>query len=214
MKFSGITYLLLLISVLFISRCARVGAPPGGPKDEDPPKVKKSTPENYSVNFDQKTIKVDFDEYVLLKELNQKLIVSPPLEDKPNVRLKGKSMIIEIEEELHDNTTYTFNFNDAIVDNNESNPIVNYQFVFSTGQVLDSLKYGGGIIDAFNLQIPEEVYILMYDDLSDSVIYKSRPLYVSKADEKGNFLIQNLKADTFQIYALKDANMNVMYELM
>jgi len=204
--------LLLLVSAIFISRCARVGAPPGGPKDEDPPKVKKSTPENYSVNFDQKTIKVEFDEYVLLKEVNQKLIVSPPLKDKPKVRLKGKSMIIEIEEELYDNTTYTFNFNDAIVDNNESNPIENYQFVFSTGQVLDSLKYGGGIIDAFNLQVPEEVHILMYDDLSDSAIYKLRPLYVSKADENGNFLIQNLKADTFQIFALQDANMNFLYE--
>ena len=195
-----------------MSRCARVGAPPGGPKDEDPPKVKKSTPENYSVNFDQKTIKVEFDEYVLLKEVNQKLIVSPPLEDKPNVKLKGKSMIIEIEEELHDNTTYTFNFNDAIVDNNESNPLADYQFVFSTGQVLDSLKYGGGIIDAFNLKVPEEVHVLVYDDLSDSVLYKKRPLYVSKADENGNFLIQNLKADTFQIFALQDANMNFLYE--
>ena len=204
--------MLLLISALFISRCARVGAPPGGPKDEDPPKVKKSTPENYSVNFDKKTIKVEFDEYVLLKEVNQKLIVSPPLEDKPNVKLKGKSMIIEIEEELHDSTTYTFNFNDAIVDNNESNPLADYQFVFSTGQVLDSLKYGGGIIDAFNLKVPEEVHVLMYDDLSDSVLYKKRPLYVSKADENGNFLIQNLKADTFQIFALQDANMNFLYE--
>ena len=204
--------MLLLISALFISRCARVGAPPGGPKDEDPPKVKKSTPENYSINFDKKTIKVEFDEYVLLKEVNQKLIVSPPLEDKPNVKLKGKSMIIEIEEELHDSTTYTFNFNDAIVDNNESNPLADYQFVFSTGQVLDSLKYGGGIIDAFNLKVPEEVHVLMYDDLSDSVLYKKRPLYVSKADENGNFLIQNLKADTFQIFALQDANMNFLYE--
>ncbi len=213
MKATRISYLLLFISILLISGCAKIAAPPGGPKDEEPPKIKKSVPENYSTNFDQKTIKIDFDEHVVLKEVNQKLIISPPLLENPEIRMKGKSLIIEIEEELYENTTYTFNFNDAIVDLNESNPFVNFQYVFSTGDELDSLKFGGEIVNAFNLSVPEEVHVLLYDDLSDSAIYKHKPLYVSKADENGNFLIQNLKADTFQIFALQDANLDFLYDL-
>ncbi|MDX2443977.1 MAG: Ig-like domain-containing protein [Bacteroidales bacterium] len=212
MKRTTSIYLVLLFLVLFVSQCAKISSPAGGAKDEDPPKIKKSTPENYSVNFNEKTIKVEFDEYVVLKEVNQKLLVSPPLQEKPEVSIKGKSLIIEIDEELIDNTTYTFNFNDAIVDNNESNPFVNYQYVFSTGEVLDSLKFGGGTIDAFKLEVLEDVHVLLYDDLSDSAIYKQKPLYVSKADENGDFLIHNLKADTFQLFALQDVNLNFLYD--
>jgi len=205
-------YLFLIFLVMVVSDCARVGAPPGGEKDETPPEVTKSTPENYSVNFIGKSIEVTFDEYIRLNDINQKLIVSPPLETRPQTQIKGKGFKLTFEDDLKKNTTYTFNFSDAIEDNNEGNVLNNFQFVFSTGPKLDSLSFQGSIINAFDLQVPEDVYILLYDNLSDSAIFNETPLYVSKANEKGIFRLNNLKADSFHIYALQDGNMNYRYD--
>ena len=203
---------LLIVVVLLLQHCARIAAPPGGPKDVDPPNLKESDPLNYSNNFDEKTIEIEFDEFIVLKDVNSQLIISPPLEKKPVVTVKGKKLLIELDEELHENTTYTFNFGNAIVDNNESNPLTNFQFVFSTGEEIDSLSFKGNILKAFDLSIPEEVSILLYDNLSDSAVFKEKPLYVSKVNKEGYFEINNLKADTFQIFALQDGNINYTYE--
>jgi len=217
MKFKRLNAALLNISLLIVvvallQHCARIAAPPGGPKDVDPPNLKESDPPNYSNNFDDETIEIEFDEFIVLKDVNSQLIVSPPLEKKPVVTVKGKKLLIELDEELHENTTYTFNFGNAIVDNNESNPLTNFQFVFSTGDQIDSLSFKGNILTAFDLSIPEEISILLYDNLSDSAVFKEKPLYVSKVNKEGYFEINNLKADTFQIFALQDGNMNYTYE--
>ena len=203
---------LLGFVVVLLTHCARIAAPPGGPKDEDPPVVEKSEPLNYSSNFDGESMEIEFDEFINLRDINEQLIISPPLEKKPVTTVKGKKLIVELDEDLHENTTYTFNFGNAIVDNNESNPLTNFQFVFSTGDQIDSLSFKGNILMAFNLSIPEEVSILLYDNLSDSAVFKEKPLYVSKVNEEGYFEINNLKADTFQIFALQDENMNYTYE--
>ena len=115
--------------------CAQQGSPSGGPRDEDPPVVLESEPLNYSTNFEAKKIRISFDEYIVLENVNQQLIVSPPMEEQPTVKLRKKTIIIEFEEELLPNTTYTFNFGDAIKDLHEGNKLQNFEYVFSTGRL-------------------------------------------------------------------------------
>ncbi|UCG28226.1 MAG: Ig-like domain-containing protein [Bacteroidales bacterium] len=202
----------VLLFVILLTHCAKVGSPSGGEVDKTPPRVLKSYPDNYSVDFQGKKIEITFDEYIQLMELNQKLIISPPMKEKPDIRLKGKSILVDIEEELLENTTYTFNFFDAIADNNANNPLENFEFVFSTGNTIDSLSLEGKAIKAFDLQPEENVFIVVHENLDDSAFMKMIPVYVTKADEKGFFRINNMKQDTFRVFALKDANMNYMYD--
>ena len=205
--------ILFIITTLYFS-CAQQGSPSGGPRDEDPPLILESAPSNYSTGFDAKKIQITFDEYIVLDNVNQELIVSPPMEEKPRVRLKGKSLIIEFEEELKDSTTYTFNFGSAIKDLHEGNILLNFEYVFSTGDVLDSLSVRGTLKYAIDLKVPDEpISIMLYDDLRDSVPLTEIPLYVGRSDDSGVFSVNNLKADTFKIFALKDGNYNLLYDL-
>lgn len=191
-----------------------MGSLVGGAIDEDPPVVVDSKPANYSLNFDRKNIEITFDEFIILKDINQQLVVSPPVEERLDVRLKNKSIFIELENELRENTTYTLNFGEAIEDNNEGNQLLNYEFVFSTGDYLDSLSVGGRLMNANDLSpVEEAVHIMLYDNLSDSVVYNEIPIYIGKTDKEGNFRINNLKADTFKIFALKDVNNNFLFDL-
>lgn len=212
MKAKHVILLLIGTTFIFLYHCAKVGTPSGGKLDESPPEIKKSIPENYSTNVQTNKFEITFDEYIQLKEINQKLLVSPPLKVRPEIRLKGKSLIVDLSEDLTPNTTYTFNFFDAIVDNNEGNPLENFEFVISTGEQIDSLSVSGNVIRAFDLETEENVYILLHENLEDSAFTNLVPNYVSKADEFGNFRLNNLKADTFRLYALKDANMNYRYD--
>lgn len=205
--------ILFIITALYFS-CAQQGSPSGGPRDEDPPMILESTPSNYSTGFYAKKIQITFDEYIVLDNVNQELIVSPPMEEKPEVRLKGKSLIIQFEEELKDSTTYTFNFGSAIKDLHEGNVLLNFEYVFSTGDVLDSLSVQGTLKYAVDLKVPDEpISIMLYDDLRDSVPLTEIPLYVGRSDDSGVFSVNNLKADTFKIFALKDGNYNLLYDL-
>ena len=213
MKKYQVIFAIVSVLILFWG-CAKIGSPTGGPKDETPPRVIGSVPDNYSINFDQKRIEIEFNEYIQLKNINQELVVSPPQKEKPVVRLRNKMMIIDLEEELLDSTTYTFNFGQAIVDNNESNLLENWQFVFSTGKYIDSLGVSGLIVNAFDLKTSEEpVTIMLYDKFNDSVPYLERPIYIGKSNKKGYFEVNNLKSDTFKVFALKDKNYNLIYDL-
>ena len=208
-----IAYFLFILFFLGITNCAKMGSLTGGPKDEDPPRVVESSPENYSLQFDRDKIEITFDEFIQLDNVNQQLVVSPPLSKKPVVRLKNKTLLIELEEDLRENTTYTLNFGGAIKDNNEGNPLTNFEFVFSTGDYLDSLTIGGTLLNAFDLKPSEEpVMVMLYDDLSDSVVFKDIPVYVGKSEKDGSYRINNLKADTFKLFALKDVNNNFLFD--
>jgi len=204
----------LLLVLIFFAGCAKMGYLEGGKKDINPPRLISSRPLNYSSNFKGQKIELDFDEYIVLKNPNQELIISPPLPKKPDVRIKNKSIIIDLKNELRENTTYTLNFGKAIADNNEGNLLTNFEFVFSTGSYLDSLSVKGTILNSFNLQPSKESIIIgLYDQLEDSVPLKSIPVYVGKTDDKGLFMINNVKADTFKIFALKDLNNNLIFDL-
>ncbi len=147
---------------ILIAGCAKISSPSGGPKDKEPPVIVKSIPLNGSKNFKGKKIVITFNEYVALDKINEKFMVSPPMEKKPKVSMRGKNVVIEYEDELRDSTTYTFYFQDAIRDLNEGNTINNYQFVFSTGPVIDSLSVTGNVYKAFDLNPPEETLVVLY----------------------------------------------------
>ena len=194
--------------------CAQQGSPSGGPRDEDPPVVVESEPPNYSTRFEAKKIQVTFDEYIVLDNVNQQLIVSPPMEEQPEVKLKKKTLIIEFEEELKPNTTYTFNFGDAITDLHEGNMLQNFEYVFSTGDVLDSMSVRGTLKYAENLEAPEDpISIMLYTDLRDSVPLLDIPLYVGRSNDSGVFSVNNLRPDEYKVFALKDGNNNLLFDL-
>ncbi len=200
-------------AILGYQGCAKIGSLTGGIKDESPPGVVLTKPANPSVEFNQDRIEIEFDEFIQLKNINLELMVSPPMEVKPIVRIRKKSIIVDLHEKLRDNTTYTLNFGQAIADYHEGNILKNYEFVFSTGEYIDSLGVSGIILNAFNLQPSKEaVYIMLYDVDKDSVPYHDMPLYIGKASQEGLFFINNIRPDTFKVFALKDVNSNFLYD--
>ncbi len=173
-----------------------------------------STPPNYSVRFAAKKILITFDEYIVLDNVNQELVISPPMEEKPEVKLRKKTIIIQFEETLKANTTYTFNFGSAIKDLHEGNKLLNFEYVFSTGDVLDSLSVKGTLRHAEDLTVPDEpVTIMLYEDLRDSVPLLDIPLYVGRSGDSGVFSVNNLRADVYKVFALKDGNYNFLFDL-
>ncbi|MBS3805922.1 MAG: Ig-like domain-containing protein [Bacteroidales bacterium] len=211
-------YLLSLVmtpvmAVMLFSRCAReMTSLTGGPRDTIPPKLVESEPPNYSVEFDSKEIEIEFNEFIQLKEMEQQFLSSPPFEEDPEIKMKGKGIEVELKESLKDSTTYTLNFGNAIVDYTESNPLRNFKYVFSTGKDLDSMRVEGRVYDAFNLKARENVLVMLYEELNDSVPYNRIPDYVSRTDEQGYYSITNVRQDTFKIFALDDLNNNYLYD--
>jgi hypothetical protein len=202
----------LLVFALVIA-CARMSAPTGGPKDEDPPIPLKSSPVNYSTQFKGDKIIIQFDEFVALKNIRQELMVSPPLPEKPIVKQRGKNLIIKINNKLKDSTTYNFNFYNAIGDLNENNPLPNFQFEFSTGDVFDSLYMGGILRDGFNYKAEASLYVMLYEQFCDSTPRTTLPDILAKTDESGQFVVTNLKNKPYHIFALKDLNNNLKFDL-
>lgn len=202
----------LFISLL-IAACAKRATPSGGPKDEKPPEIVESEPENGSTNFKGDNFVVTFNEYVAFNQLNEKFMVSPPMGNKPNIYLRGKSLHVDFLEELRDSTTYTFYFQDAIRDLNEGNPFNNFQFVFSTGNVLDSLSVTGNVFSASNLEPANNVLVLLHNNPADTAPRKQLPDYISLADKNGKFRIDNIRGGKYNIYALVDNNNNKRYDL-
>jgi len=207
----------ILILVLLYS-CANPVSPSGGPKDETPPVVLFSEPGNYSVNFKNNRIIIEFDEFVKLKDPNTQILISPPVYKKPEYRLRGKSIIVKFNEPLKENTTYTVFFRNSIVDLNENNPLENFQFVFATGNIIDSMAVRGKIENAFDLEPAPDVYVMLYSNNNDtippdSLPYYVYPYYISRSNENGVFELNNVRNQAFTIFALKDINNNYIYDL-
>ncbi len=212
-------FIYLLIIGLVVANCANRGTPSGGEKDVTPPVILKSEPENFNVNFDAKEIKIYFDEYVKIKNLQKQLIISPPMDPEPEITPLGgasKYITIKIYDTLQPNTTYAFNFGESIVDNNEENPYPYYRYVFSTGSYIDSLKVNGAISDAFNRVPDEYVSVVLYDvdsAYTDSIVYKQKPKYITNTlDSLTTFQLDNLKAGTYLMLALKEENANYTFQ--
>lgn len=202
----------VVILILFFS-CATPVAPSGGEKDEIPPLVVSYEPANYSTNFSSKRITITFNEFIQLEGVSQKLMVSPPMDDEPEIDTRGKSVVIDIADTLLPNTTYSFYFADAIVDLHESNPIQNFEYVFSTGPVLDSMQVSGRVVNARNYKPVADVFVMLYKEHTDSVPMKKTPFYLSKTASNGEFTLSNLAREKYKLFALQDKNSNYLFDL-
>ena len=141
--------LLFVLSLLsLVSACARQGYPTGGPKDETPPVALGTRPANESRGFDGKEFYIQFDEYVVLKNATENVLVSPPMKEKPEFTTKGKGVLVKLKDTLQANTTYLFQFKDAIADFTEGNLLPSYEYVFSTGEAMDTMMLSGQVVDA------------------------------------------------------------------
>ncbi|MBP3839613.1 MAG: Ig-like domain-containing protein, partial [Chryseobacterium sp.] len=210
---------LFILNLLLLS-CARVGSPVGGVKDSIPPKVISTNIDTSRVNVprDIKELRIDFDEYITLKEINKQLIISPPLQKMTKILPSGmanKYLLIKWEDTLQANTTYNFNFGNAIVDNNEGNPLQYYNFAFSTGEKIDDLYISGElkslIKDKESNSAESSLVVGLYQD-KDSMDYRQKPYYITKADPDGYFELNYLSPGTYRILAFEDSNSNSVYD--
>lgn len=210
---------LFLFSLLLIS-CARVGSPVGGAKDTIPPKVIGSNIDTLRVNVprDIKELRIDFDEYITLKEINKQLIISPPLKKMTKIIPSGmanKYLLIKWEDTLQANTTYNFNFGNAIVDNNESNALKYYNFAFSTGEKIDDFYISGelkSLIANKEKKSEESSLVVGLYQEKDSMDYRQKPYYITKADPDGYFELNYLSPGNYRILAFEDSNANSVYD--
>jgi hypothetical protein len=187
--------------------------PGGGPRDEFAPKVVKSIPDSAQLNFNSRKIILEFDEYIQLRDQNNQLIISPPLERTPEINVKNKTLTIDLEgQQLKPNTTYSINFGTALQDINENNPKENFSYIFSTGNFIDSLKVRGKVQHAFDEKTEKGILVMLYSSMDDSVIYKALPEYFAKTGPDGAFEIRNIREGKYRIAALKDVNSNFRYD--
>lgn len=192
-------------------RCASIQQPMGGPKDSIPPKILSETPPNLTRNFNAEKIVIEFDEYVKLSNTQKEISVSPDVEQPINPRVKRKTIEVALPDSLEANTTYTINFGKAIGDFNEGNPLLNYSYVFSTGNVIDSLSISGNVIDALTKKPEKEIAVILIPTRQDSIFGKRKANIFTITDTSGNFQLKNLREDTYRIYALKEENSDRVY---
>lgn len=208
----------LLLIPIILTNCAKRGTITGGPKDTLAPVMTSSNPANFSKNFKGNTIKLNFDEYIKLKDAQKQIIVSPPLKNNLVITPNGaasKFINISFKDTLQDNTTYTINFGQSIEDNNEGNPYTAFKYVFSTGDYIDSLKFKGKVTDALSKTVDKNISVMLYpvENFSDSTIYKKTPLYITNTLEYGSdFEIDNIKNGAYYAIALKDENKNNKFD--
>ena len=203
-------FILLLVIVTY--SCASIGNPDGGPYDEDPPKFVGSTPSLRAVNYKKQKIELEFDEFIKLEKASEKVIFSPPQMEQPELKVVGKKVAVEYLDTLKDSMTYTIDFSDAIVDNNEGNPMGNFSFSFSTGANIDSMEVAGTVLQAEDLEPIKGIQVGLHRDLSDTA-FSTKPFdRVSRTDSRGRFSIRGVAPGKYRIYALKDGNQNYLYD--
>ena len=207
----------VVIIILLTSNCARKGRPSGGLKDSIAPIMVIANPPYKSIHFSSKKIKISFDEYITLKNINQQLIISPPLKFLPTITPQGspsEDITIKLTDTLKENTTYTFNFGNSIQDNNEGNQLKNFKYVFSTGAYIDSLKIKGHIKDAFQKEFEKNISVLLYkidSTYNDSIIYRKKPNYVANTTDSTLFNITNIAKGKYLLLALQDVSNNYLF---
>lgn len=197
---------------LQLASCASIGSPGGGPKDETAPVLLKTQPEENSLNFNKKKIEIYFDELVAVENASDRVIVSPPQKTPPQVNAIMRKIVVELQDSLLANETYTIDFTNSIVDLNEKNPYGDYAFSFSTGPDIDTLKVAGVVLRAENLNPEKGVLVGAHLDLDDSTFIKKPFLRISKTDAQGRFCIKNLKPGPYKIYALGDKNRDYRFD--
>lgn len=214
-------FLLLFVICFLVHSCARVGSPVGGPKDTLAPKFLSSNIDTTRINVkrDIHELRLDFDEYVTLKDINKNLIISPPIKNIKRIlpsSIANKFVLIQWADTLQANTTYNFNFGNAIADNNESNILRYFNFAFSTGDKLDDLYISGEIKDAMQIKkktgTNENKMVVGLYQVKDTMNYKQKPYYITKVDDDGYYELNYLSPGKYKIVAFEDENGNSVYD--
>ena len=211
--------LFLIVLVLSFSQCAKKGRPDGGPKDEDAPLFVTANPPYETINFDKNEINIYFNEYIKLKDLSKQLIISPPLnpENPPLISPQGspsKYINIKILDTLLENSTYIFDFGNSVQDNNESNTLERFKYVFSTGAYIDSLTLSGSVKNSFKSESVENIKLLLYrldSAYTDSAVYNKKPDYVTSTLDSSNYEFSNLRKGNYLLVALNDARSDYVF---
>lgn len=191
--------------------CASIGRPEGGAIDETPPRFLGSTPVPGALNNTKKKVSIEFDEFIKLEKPNEKIVISPPQVQQPEIKANGKRVVITLQDTLKPNTTYSIDFSDAIQDNNEGNPLPDFGFTFSTGDVIDSMVVSGTMLNAANLEPVKGMLVGMHSDLADSA-FATKPFErVGRTDSRGRFTIRGVAPGKYRIYGLLDADQNFYY---
>ena len=203
---------LILMLVIIGYSCASMGTPDGGPYDEMPPKFVGSTPKLHAVNAKKKKIELEFDEFIKLEKPAEKVVVSPPQLEQPEIKVIGKKVVVELLDTLQDATTYTVDFSDAIVDNNEGNPMGHFTYSFSTGASIDTMEVSGTVLNAADLEPIKGILVGLYKNLNDSA-FTSLPFdRLSRTDSRGHFSIRGVAPGKYRVYALMDGNQNYLFD--
>lgn len=200
-----------VLAILLLASCAKMGQPDGGWFDETPPKVIGASPEDKGVNVTSKKINIYFDEYVKIDNPTEKVVVSPPQIEVPEIKTAGKKIQVSLVDSLKPNTTYTIDFSDAISDNNENNPMGNYTYSFSTGEKIDTMEVSGYVLESENLEPIKGILVGLYSDTADSAFRTKPMLRVSRTDSRGRFVIKGVAPGYYRIYALQDMDGNYMF---
>lgn len=199
--------LLCLLALVLTAACASIGNPDGGRFDETPPRVVGSSPADGAVNVSKRKVQILFDEYIKLEKASEKVVISPPQIEPANVRADGKRVKVDFYDSLRANTTYTIDFSDAIEDNNEGNPMGQYTFSFSTGDVIDTMQVSGRVLNAADLEPIKGIMVGLYpaDSTWNDTLFRTRPfLRVSRTNGEGRFTIKGVKDGAYRVRALED----------
>lgn len=224
MRYSKIFLPLLLL--LFVVACANIGTPDGGPYDETPPKVVNTSPKFGATNTKATKIVLEFDENIKITNASEKVIVSPPQVEQPEINATGKSITIELLDSIKEGVTYTVDFADAIEDNNEGNPLGDYAFSFSTGENIDTMQISGNVLNASNLEPIKGILVGVYSIDStntyiptdtatvnpDSLLRVRTFERISRTDSRGHFSIKGIAPGKYRVYALQDQNQNYVFD--
>lgn len=213
-KIKSLVYLLLSISFIYLifnTSCANPGMPTGGDKDSIPPVMLRTDPGLRSTNFKGSDLRFTFDEFIIQDEISEKLVISPPMKKKPLIKMKGKTLIIEFQEKLKEEATYSLDFKDAVADNNEKNPIEDLRFSFSTGPVHDSLRVAGYVRDALSQEPVDKVLVILHRLHDYTAFIDSIPDYIGTTNEEGLFMIDNVSAGSYRLYGLLDSDNSLNY---
>ena len=201
-----------LLLALVVHSCANIAAPTGGAYDVDPPVVRSSTPDFNALNVSPQRVEIEFDENIKIESPSEKVIITPPQKIMPIIRSAGRIAIVELKDELLPNSTYTIDFTDAIVDNNEGNPLENFLFSFSTGDQLDTLSIAGRVLNAEDLEPVTGIYVGIHSNFDDTVFTNVPFERISRTDSRGDFIVRGMAPGKYRVFALGDLNRDYMYD--
>ena len=203
---------LILMLVIIGYSCASMGTPDGGPYDEMPPKFIGSNPGLHAVNVKTQKIELEFDEFIKLEKPSEKVVVSPPQLEQPEIKVQGRKVVVELIDTLKASDTYTIDFSDAIVDNNEGNPMGHFTYSFSTGASIDTMEVAGTVLNAADLEPIKGIQVGLHKNLNDSALTTLPFDRVSRTDSRGHFIIRGVAPGSYRIYALMDGNQNYLFD--